>query len=84
LAGCFGCLISRLPDQVFDLALYRTPTHSKGGESIIILIQKLNRVGIFIITMVAAPALLGMNVSVALTGLGIGALAVALAAQTNS
>jgi small-conductance mechanosensitive channel len=79
LAGCFGCLISRLPDQVFDLALYRTPTHSKGGESILILIQKLSCVGIFIMIVIAAPALPGMNVTATLTGLGIGALAVALA-----
>jgi small-conductance mechanosensitive channel len=85
VAGCFGCLLSRLSDHVFDLALYRTRTHSKGGESILILIQKLNRVGIFTITLVAALALLGMNVSATLTGLGIGGLAVvALAAPKDS
>jgi MscS family membrane protein len=43
--------------------------------------QKLNRVGIFIIAVVVALALLGLNVSAALTGLGIGGLAVALGAQ---
>jgi hypothetical protein len=43
-----------------------------GGESIIILIQKLNRVGTFIITVVAAPALPGMNVTATLTSLGMG------------
>jgi MscS family membrane protein len=43
--------------------------------------QKLNRVGIFIIAVLVALALLGLNVSAALTGLGIGGLAVALGAQ---
>ena len=43
--------------------------------------QRLNRVGILIIALVAALALLGLNVTTALAGLGIGGLAVALAAQ---
>jgi MscS family membrane protein len=41
----------------------------------------MNRVGIVIIALVVALALLGLNVTAALTGLGIGGLAVALAAQ---
>ena len=81
LAVCFGWLLSRISDQGFDLALDRARTHHGGGESILILMQKLNRVGIFVIALVAALALLGMNVSATLTGLGIGGLAVALAAQ---
>ncbi len=47
----------------------------------LILMQRLNRVGILIIALVAALALLGLNVTTALAGLGIGGLAVALAAQ---
>lgn len=47
----------------------------------LILMQRLNRVGIFIIALVAALAILGLNVTTALAGLGIGGLAVALAAQ---
>jgi MscS family membrane protein len=81
LAGCFGWLVSSLSDHGFDLALNRTRTHRGGGESILILMHRLNRVGIFIIALVAALALLGVNVSAMLTGLGIGGLAVALAAQ---
>ena len=43
--------------------------------------QRLNRVGILIIALVAALAFLGLNVTATLAGLGIGGLAVALAAQ---
>jgi MscS family membrane protein len=83
LAGCFGWLASRLSDQGFDRALNRTRTRHHGGESILILMQKLNRVGILIIALAAILALLGLNVTAALTGLGIGGLAVALAAQKS-
>ena len=81
LAGCLGWFASRLSDQGFNIAVYRARTRSNGGESILILMQKLNRVGIFIIAVLVALALLGLNVSAALTGLGIGGLAVALGAQ---
>ncbi len=46
LAGCFGWLASRLSDQGFDQALHQARTHHRGGESILILMQRLNRVGI--------------------------------------
>ena len=81
LAACFGWLASRLSDQGFNRVLDRTRTHHHGGESMLILMQRLNRVGILIIALVAALALLGLNVTTALAGLGIGGLAVALAAQ---
>jgi len=81
LAGCFGWLASRISDQGFDRVLNQTRTNRKGGESILILMQRLNRVGILIIALVVALALLGLNVTATLTGLGIGGLAVALAAQ---
>jgi MscS family membrane protein len=81
LAGCFGWLWSRLSDQGFDRVLNRTRTHHQGGESMLILMQRLNRIGILIIALVGALALLGLNVTTALAGLGIGGLAVALAAQ---
>ena len=76
-----GGSLSRLSDQGFDRALNRTRTHRGGGESILILMQRINRVGILIIALVVALALLGLNVTTALAGLGIGGLAVALAAQ---
>jgi MscS family membrane protein len=81
LAACFGWLASRLSDQGFDHALNQTRTHRRGGESILLLMQRLNRVGILIIALVAGLALLGLHVTTALAGLGIGGLAVALAAQ---
>jgi len=81
LAGCFGWFASRISDQGFNRVLKQTRTHRRGGESILILMQRLNRVGILIIALVAALALLGLNVTATLTGLGIGGLAVALAAQ---
>jgi len=81
LAGCIGWLASRLSDQGFNHALNQTRAHSRGGESILILMQRLNRIGILIIALAVALALLGLNVTAALTGLGIGGFAVALAAQ---
>jgi MscS family membrane protein len=81
LAGCFGWLASRLSDQGFNHALNQTRAHRRGGESILILMQRMNRVAILIIGLLVALALLGLNVTTALAGLGIGGLAVALAAQ---
>ena len=43
--------------------------------------QRMNRVGILVIALVAALAILGLNITTTLAGLGIGGLAVALAAQ---
>jgi MscS family membrane protein len=81
MAACFGWLSSRLSDQGFDRALNRTRAHSRGGESILILFQRMNHIGILIIALLVALAFLGLNVTTALAGLGIGGLAVALAAQ---
>jgi MscS family membrane protein len=81
MAACIGWLASRLSDQGFNHALHQTRTHKGGGESILILMQRLNRVGIVLIALAVALALLGLNVTAALAGLGIGGLAVALAAQ---
>jgi MscS family membrane protein len=81
LVACFGWFATRISDQGFDTALNRTRMHHRGGESILILMQRLNRVGILIIGLVVALAVLGLNVTATLAGLGIGGLAVALAAQ---
>jgi MscS family membrane protein len=81
LAGCIGWLASRLSDQGFNHALNQSRAHRRGGESILILMQRLNRVGILVIALAVALALLGLNVTAAIAGLGIGGLAVALAAQ---
>jgi MscS family membrane protein len=81
LAGCIGWLASRLSDQAFNHALNQSRAHRTGGESILILMQRMNRVGILVIALAIALAVLGLNVTAAITGLGIGGLAVALAAQ---
>jgi MscS family membrane protein len=54
-----------------------------GGEAIIILMQRLNRIVLIIVGLVAALAIFGVNVKTTLAGLGIGGLAIALAAQKS-
>jgi MscS family membrane protein len=81
LAACFGWLASRLSDQGFDHALNKTRARRGGGESFLILMRRMNHVAILIIALLVAVACLGLNVTTALAGLGIGGLAVALAAQ---
>jgi MscS family membrane protein len=81
LVGCFLWLVSRITDQGFDRAVSRTRTQRKGGESILILMQRLTHVVLLIIALVIALSMLGVNMKTALTGLGIGGLAIALAAQ---
>jgi len=79
--GCLAWFASRITDQGFDSALNRVRTQNRGGESILILMRRLNRVLIAIIALVVALATLGLNITTALAGLGIGGLAIALAAQ---
>ncbi len=81
LAGCFVWFASRLADEGFDRAVDRTRTYHKGGESILILMQRLTRIVMLIIAVICALALFGINVKTTLAGLGIGGLAIALAAQ---
>ena len=81
LAGCFVWFVSRLADEGFDRAVDRTRIYHKGGESILILMQRLTRVVMSIIAVICALALFGINVKTTLAGLGIGGLAIALAAQ---
>jgi MscS family membrane protein len=81
LAGCVMWFVSRLADQGFDYAVNRTRTQSPGGESILIVMQRLAHVVMLIVALIIAFALFGFNVKTALTGLGIGGLALALGAQ---
>jgi MscS family membrane protein len=81
LVGCVAWLGSRITDQAFQLAVERKRTQSLGGESILILMQRLTHVMMFIIAVISGLALIGLNVKAALTGLGIGGLAIALGAQ---
>lgn len=81
LVASFTWLTSRVMDAGFNRAINHTRAQQRGGESILILIQRLSRILMIIITFVAALALFGVNVTTTLAGLGIGGLAVALGAQ---
>ena len=81
LVGCFGWLVTKLADRGFAHAVNRTRTQRGGGESILVMIQRLTHVVMLIVVFVAALALFGFNVKTTLAGLGIGGLAIALAAQ---
>jgi MscS family membrane protein len=81
LGGCLVWLLSRLADRGFDRAVNQVRIQRKGGESILIVVQRLTRVVMLIIGVVTALALFGFNVKTTLAGLGIGGLAIALAAQ---
>jgi MscS family membrane protein len=80
LAACFVWLLSRIIDRGFDHAVNRTRQRG-GGESILVMMQRLTRIVMLLIAFVAAMALFGVNVKTTLAGLGIGGLAVALGAQ---
>jgi MscS family membrane protein len=81
LAACFVWLVSTITDRSFEHAVNRTRTQHGGGESILIVMQRLTRIVLLIVASVAALSLFGINVKTTLAGLGIGGLAIALAAQ---
>jgi MscS family membrane protein len=81
LIACFLWLVSTITDRGFEHAVHRTRTQQKGGESILIVMQRLNRIVLLIIALLIAMAIFGLNVKTTLAGLGIGGLAIALAAQ---
>ncbi len=81
LVGCLAWLASRVSDQGFSEAVRYSRERNSGGESILILMQRITRVAMLIIAFFAALALFGLNVKTALAGLGIGGLAIALGAQ---
>jgi MscS family membrane protein len=83
LAVCFAWLASGIADRGFDRAVNRSQTQRRGGESILVLMQRLTRIVMLIIALVAALALFGINVKTTLAGLGIGGLAIALGAQKS-
>jgi MscS family membrane protein len=81
LMGCFLWLLSTITDRGYERVVNRTRMQHGGGESILILMQRLNRIVLLTIALVGALAILGVNVKTTLAGLGIGGLAIALAAQ---
>jgi MscS family membrane protein len=82
LAGCVAWLVSRIIDRGFEHAVIRTRQRG-GGESILVMMQRITRIVMLLIAFVAAMALFGINVKTTLAGLGIGGLAIALAAQKS-
>jgi MscS family membrane protein len=83
LVGCVVWLVSTLIDRGFEYAMHETRTLHKGGESILIIMQRITRIVMVIIALLAALSLFGLNVTTELAGLGIGGLAVALGAQKS-
>jgi len=81
--GSLVWLLSTIADRGFEHAVNRTRAQHKGGESILIVVQRLTRIVLVIVALIAALALFGLNVTATLTGLGIGGLAIALAAQKS-
>ena len=81
LAACFLWLLSTIIDRSYEHALNRSRTQRKGGESILIVLQRLTRVVLLLIGLLVALALFGINLKTTLAGLGIGGIAIALAAQ---
>ncbi len=80
LAACFVWLVSRIIDRGFEHAVTRTRQRG-GGESILVMMQRITRIVMLIIAFVVAMALFGVDVKTTLAGLGVGGLAVALGAQ---
>jgi MscS family membrane protein len=83
LVGCVAWFVSRITDRGFDHAVNRTRTQRAGGESILIVLQRLTRILMLLIGFVCALAALGVDVKTTLAGLGIGGLALALGAQKS-
>jgi MscS family membrane protein len=81
LVACFVWLVSRITDDGFAIVANRTRTQRRGGESILILMHRLTHVVMIIVVFIAAAAIFGLNITTTLAGLGIGGLAIALAAQ---
>ena len=81
LVGCVLWLLSTITDRGFEHAVNRTRTQRKGGKSILILMQRLTHIVLLTIALLVALAMFGLNVKTTLAGLGIGGLAIALAAQ---
>lgn len=83
LVGCLVWLIATITDRGYEHAVHRARTQQKGGESILIVMQRLTHVVLVTIALLVGLALFGLNVTTTLAGLGIGGLAIALAAQKS-
>jgi MscS family membrane protein len=81
LIVCLGWLVTEIVDHAFGRKVNHVRTQNQGGESILVLMRRLSRIVIFIVALIGAFSILGLNVTTAVAGLGIGGLAVALGAQ---
>jgi MscS family membrane protein len=83
LVGCFLWLVSTIADRGYQHVANRMRAQKTGGESLVIVMQRLNHILLLLIAIFAALAITGVNVKTTLAGLGIGGLAIALAAQKS-
>ena len=83
LVGCLVWLMATITDRGYEHAVHRARTQQKGGESILIVMQRLTHIVLVIIALLVGLGLFGFNVTTTLAGLGIGGLAIALAAQKS-
>ncbi len=81
LAGSVAWLVNTVADRGFARMVDRTRIQHAGGESILIVVQRLTRIVMFIAAVLCALALMGVDVRTTLAGIGVGGLAIALAAQ---
>jgi MscS family membrane protein len=77
----FIWLFAKITNHGFERALTRARTQSTGAQSILILSQRFLRILLLLVAIVAGLAVAGFNMRTALAGLGLGGLAIALAAQ---
>jgi len=80
---CLVWLIATITDRAFGRAVNRARTQQKGGDSILIVVQRLTHIVLVMIALLAGLSFFGFNVTTTLAGLGIGGLAIALAAQKS-
>jgi MscS family membrane protein len=83
LVGCLLWLVSAIADRGYQHVANRMRAQKTGGESLVIVMQRLNHILLLLIAILAALAITGVNVKTTLAGLGIGGLAIALAAQKS-
>jgi len=83
LVGCFLWLVSAIADRGYQHVANRLRAQKTGGESLVIVMQRLNHILLLLIAILATLAITGVNVKTTLAGLGIGGLAIALAAQKS-
>ncbi len=83
LTACCVWLVDAIIDRSFEEAVNRARTQHRGGESILTLMRRVTSILLLAIGLLIALAIFGLDVKTTLAGLGIGGLALALAAQKS-